>query len=285
MLTHSRTAFRNAPPRLFGLRYLSNTCCRSLSYATNSVRNKQLRGVVAAAVRTYHPTSSLNTSEGHRKVILQSQEERPRRIVVGITGATGTLFAIRLLEILQDLGVETHLVISKWAMATMKYETPTTEADLRELCTYFYASRDVSAPIASGSFLHDGMIIVPCSMKTLAAVRIGYCEDLIARAADVTLKENRKLMLVIRETPLSEIHLENMLHLRRFGATIFPPVPAFYTRPESLNDLIDQSVGRMLDIFDIHTNGFERWNGFQRAARKTESSPDSHCSKSAASAT
>ena len=186
---------------------------------------------------------------------------RPKRIVIGITGATGTVYAVRMLEVLRELGVETHLIISKWALTTLKYETDRTESDIHKLASRVYTAKDMTAPIASGSFLHDGMVIVPCSMKTLAAVRIGYCEDLISRAADVTLKERRTLMIVPRETPLSDIHLENMLSLRKMGAVIFPPMPAFYTRPKSLDDIIEQSVGRMLDNFGIHTDGFERWDG------------------------
>lgn len=189
---------------------------------------------------------------------------RPKRIVVGITGATGTPYAIRLLEVLRELEVETHLVMSKWALATLKYETPLSEAQIRGLASANYTGRDMSAPIASGSFQHDGMIIVPCSMKTLASVRAGFGDDLITRAADVTLKEGRRLTLAVRETPLNDIHLDNMLFLRRAGAVIFPPVPAFYTRPKSLEEVIDQGVGRMLDTLGFHIDGFERWDGFQR---------------------
>jgi 4-hydroxy-3-polyprenylbenzoate decarboxylase len=189
---------------------------------------------------------------------------RPTRIVIGITGATGTIYAIRLLMVLRNLGVETHLVISKWALATMKYETSMTESAIHNLASRVYRAKDMTAPIASGSFLHDGMIIAPCSMKTLAAIRSGFCDDLISRAADVTLKERRPLMLVVRETPLSDIHLDNMLFLRRAGAVIFPPMPAFYTKPQTIDDVVDQNVGRMLDSFGLHTNGFKRWNGFEK---------------------
>lgn len=189
---------------------------------------------------------------------------RPKRIVVGITGATGAPYAIRILTLLRQQGVETHLVVSKWALATLKYETPMSEAELRGLATKSYTPKDMSAPIASGSFQHDGMMIVPCSMKTLAAVRSGYCDDLIARAADVTLKEDRKLLLAVRETPLSLVHLENLLFLRRANAIIFPPVPAFYTRPKTMNDIVEQTAGRMLDLMGIITDGFERWDGFQK---------------------
>ncbi|KAH7110391.1 flavoprotein, partial [Dactylonectria estremocensis] len=188
----------------------------------------------------------------------------PRRIVIGITGATGAGYAIRILSILRQLGIETHLVISKWALATIKYETSLSEAEIRGMATRNYTAKDVSAPIASGSFQHDGMIIVPCSMKTLATVSSGFCDDLISRAADVSLKENRKLVLAVRETPLSDIHLHNMLSLRRAGAVIFPPVPAFYTKPKSLDDLINQTAGRMLDSLGIFTGGFPRWKGFQK---------------------
>lgn len=194
----------------------------------------------------------------------QSGSQHPKRIVVGVTGATGTIFAVHLLEQLRKLNVETHLVMSKWASVTLKYETDLVDQQLRDLATYNYASRDLAAPISSGSFLHDGMIIVPCSVKTLAAVRMGFCDDLISRAADVSLKEGRKLMMVVRETPLSDIHLDNMLALRKAGAIMFPPVPAFYTRPTRLEDLVNQSVGRMLDSFGIHTDDFERWNGLRK---------------------
>jgi phenylacrylic acid decarboxylase len=154
--------------------------------------------------------------------------------------------------------------MSKWASVTLKYETDLVDQQLRDLATYNYACRDLAAPISSGSFLHDGMIIVPCSVKTLAAVRMGFCDDLISRAADVSLKEGRKLMMVVRETPLSDIHLDNMLALRKAGAIMFPPVPAFYTRPTRMEDLVNQSVGRMLDSFGIHTDDFERWNGLRK---------------------
>lgn len=212
-------------------------------------------------------TSTTNTDVQENKSTIPQvvmSPPRPKRIVVGITGATGTLFAIRILQVLKSLGIETHLVMSKWAVATMKYETSMTEAEVRALATTSYTMKDMSAPPSSGSFLHDGMIIVPCSMKTLAAVRIGFCDDLISRSADVCLKERRKLVLAIRETPLSDIHLENMLSLRKAGAIIFPPVPAFYTRPKTIDDLVNQSVGRMLDALDIHTEEFERWTGFNR---------------------
>ncbi len=199
-----------------------------------------------------------------RAATITPKPSRPKRIVIGITGATGAPYAIRILTLLRQHGVETHLVISKWALATLKYETSLSEAELRGLASVSYTAKDMSAPIASGSFPHDGMMIVPCSMKTLAAVRAGYADDLIARAADVTLKEDRKLLMAIRETPLSLVHLDNMLFLRRANAIIFPPVPAFYTRPQTVSDIVEQSAGRMLDLMGIVTDGFERWEGFKK---------------------
>lgn len=249
-----------------------------------SSATRQLLGVSSKRFTFYHPTHFIqrphvrlfSTSQSYlswsgaqdqvqENALPSLESTRPRRLVVGITGATGAPYAIRILTLLHHLGVETHLIISKWALATLKYETSMSEADIRGLASRSYTAKDLSAPIASGSFQHDGMMIVPCSMKTLAAVRSGYCDDLISRAADVTLKEDRKLLLAIRETPLSSIHLENMLALRRANAIIFPPVPAFYTRPGGIDDIVDQSAGRMLDMMGIFTDGFERWEGFKKA--------------------
>lgn len=181
-----------------------------------------------------------------------------------MTGATGVVLGVKILKALRKLGVETHLIMSKWAEATMKYETGYQPIDVRSMADFCYTIKEQSAAISSGSFHHDGMIVVPCSMKTLAGIRMGYCDDLITRAADVTLKERRKLVLVARETPLSDIHLENMLAVTRSGAIIFPPVPAFYIRPKTLADVEDQSVGRMLDMFHLDTGDFERWGGFDQ---------------------
>lgn len=194
--------------------------------------------------------------------------QRKRRLIVGLTGASGALLAIRLLEILRALDVETHLIFSKWSIATMRYETDVPVEYVQSLATRAYAVKDMTAPPSSGSFLHDGMIVVPCSMKTLAAVRAGYCDDLISRSADVCLKEGRKLVLAVRETPLSAVHLDNMAFLQRAGAVIFPPVPAFYTRPKSIQDIVDQSVGRMLDSLGIHVDTFHRWDGGRMLASK-----------------
>ncbi|KAL6826562.1 flavoprotein [Trichoderma camerunense] len=204
---------------------------------------------------------NVNSSISHN--ISRSQTRR-KRIIVAMTGATGTILGIKLLIALRRLNVETHLVMSKWAEATLKYETDYHASNVRALADHTYNINDMAAPIASGSFRVDGMIVVPCSMKTLASISTGLCDDLISRAADVILKERRRLVLVARETPLSEIHLRNMLDVTRTGAIVFPPVPAYYIKPSSVEDLVDQSVGRMLDLFDLDTEDFERWNGWNK---------------------
>ncbi|EXJ72347.1 3-octaprenyl-4-hydroxybenzoate carboxy-lyase UbiX [Cladophialophora psammophila CBS 110553] len=187
-----------------------------------------------------------------------------KRVVVAMTGATGAILGIRLLEKLRRLDVETHLVMSKWAEATIAFETDYKIRDVRALASKVYSARDVAAPISSGSFKVDAMMVVPCSMKTLSSIATGYGDDLISRAADVTLKERRRLILMARETPLSGIHLENMMKVTQNGAIIFPPVPAFYIRPKTVDDIIDQSVGRLLDLMNIDTADFERWDGMRK---------------------
>ncbi|WP_435241662.1 non-oxidative hydroxyarylic acid decarboxylases subunit B [Streptomyces cucumeris] len=194
-----------------------------------------------------------------------------RRLVVGMTGATGAQIGIRLLEELREQpDVETHLVMSRWARATIELETPRTAREVARLADVTYGPEDQAAAISSGSFRVDGMIIAPCSAKTLAAVRTGYGSDLIARSADVTLKERRGLVLVVRETPLSTIHLENMLALSRMGATILPPMPAFYNRPASVDDVVDHTVTRVMDQFGLDSSRAVRWTGTAAArARRT----------------
>jgi len=185
-----------------------------------------------------------------------------RRIVLGMTGATGAVLGIQLLRRLQQCpNVETHLVLSRWARATIHLETELSARDVEGLADIVYSWDDQAAAISSGSFRIDGMVIAPCSMKTLAGIRAGYADGLIARAADVTLKERRRLVLVPRETPLSQIHLDNMLALARVGASIVPPMPAFYNHPASVGDIIDHIVTRILDQFDIESPGARRWNG------------------------
>jgi 4-hydroxy-3-polyprenylbenzoate decarboxylase len=183
------------------------------------------------------------------------------RIVVGITGATGSIFGVRALQVLKDAGVETHLVLSKWGARTLLHETPHTVDYVKSLATVAYSDADQGAPISSGSFVTDGMLIAPCSVRTLAAVAQGHGDNLVHRAADVILKERRKLVMMVRETPLSDIHLENMLKLSRMGVVMTPPVPAFYTNPQTLDDMIDHIVMRALDPLGIHSNVASRWDG------------------------
>ena len=183
----------------------------------------------------------------------------PSRLIVGITGATGTIFGVRLLEALQRTDVETHLIVSKWGAHTLAEETPYSVERVRKLAACSYAPNDQGAPVSSGSFSTDGMVIAPCSMRSLAAIASGQSEHLIHRAADVILKERRKLVLVVREAPFSEIHLENMLKLARMGVVIFPPVPAFYNHPRSIEEMVDHVVMRVLDQFGIHLSLMERW--------------------------
>jgi flavin prenyltransferase len=185
-----------------------------------------------------------------------------RRIIVGMTGATGAVFGIELLRQLQQCpDLQTHLVLSRWARATIHLETGLSAGDVAGLADAVYPWDDQAAAISSGSFLVEGMVVVPCSMKTLAGIRTGYADGLIARAADVTLKERRRLVLVPRESPLSEVHLDNMLALARMGASIVPPMPAFYNQPTTIDDIVRHIVTRILDQFDIESSGAQRWNG------------------------
>ena len=183
------------------------------------------------------------------------------RLIVGITGATGVIYGVRLLERLRDAGVETHLVISRWGARTLMHETPYSREQVEALAHTAYAPGDMGAAISSGSFQTAGMIVVPCSAKTLGAIAHGYGDGLVHRAADVVLKERRKLLLAVREAPLSDIHLENMLKLSRMGAVILPPMPAFYNNPRSLADIVEHTVARMLDQFGIEVPGAPRWSG------------------------
>lgn len=182
-----------------------------------------------------------------------------KKLIIGISGASGFIYGVRLLEILKKCDIETHLVISKSALLTKKYETNLDIEKLKAIADVNYNVNDVSAAIASGSFKTDGMIIAPCSMKTLAEIASGVTSGLISRAADVILKERRKLVLMVRETPFTAIHLKNMLTITECGGIIAPPVPAFYTLPQSIDDLINHSIGRVLDLFDIETNLIKRW--------------------------
>ncbi|WP_433432526.1 non-oxidative hydroxyarylic acid decarboxylases subunit B [Nonomuraea sp. CA-141351] len=192
------------------------------------------------------------------------------RIIVGMTGATGAVFGVRLLENLRELPkVETHLILSRWARTTIELETGLSVREVSDLADVTHSPEDQGATISSGSFRTDGMIIAPCSMKTLAGIRAGYADGLVARAADVVIKERRKLVLVPRETPLSEIHLENMLALTRMGAQMVPPMPAFYNHPASVDDIVDHVTARILDQFDLPAPAARRWAGM-RATREQQ---------------
>ena len=187
-----------------------------------------------------------------------------RPLLVAMTGATGAIYGVRLLETLYELGVEAHLIVSRWAEATIKTETERRPEDLRALAAVVYDEQDLAAPPASSAFETAGMIVAPCSMRTLAAVANGLSDNLIQRAADVHLKERRKLVLLVRESPLSVIHLENMLRVAKAGAVVAPPVPAFYAKLRSLDDMVDHTVGRALDQLGVEHERIRRW-GERRA--------------------
>ena len=199
---------------------------------------------------------------------------KPARLIVGITGATGTIFGVRLLQMLQGSGVETHLVVSRWAARTLAHETPYALEELRQMATHYYQLGDQGAAISSGSFVTLGMVVMPCSMRTLSAIAQGAGDNLIHRAADVVLKERRRLVLVARESPLNDIHLENMLKLSRMGVVILPPVPAFYNRPQTLDDMVNHVVMRTLDQFRIHLDMVNRWDGVMRAGAQPRDRAD-----------
>jgi 4-hydroxy-3-polyprenylbenzoate decarboxylase len=189
------------------------------------------------------------------------------KLIVGMTGATGAIYGVRLLERLREAGAETHLVISRWGARTLLHETPFSREQVEALASHAYAPADMGAAISSGSFRTDGMIIAPCSAKTLAAIAHGFGESLVHRAADVVLKERRRLVLVVREAPLSDIHLENMLTLSRMGAVILPPMPAFYNHPATVDDIVDHTVSRVLDQFGIEVPSAARWSGEMNVGR------------------
>ena len=191
-------------------------------------------------------------------------------MIVAMTGATGTIYGVRLLQMLRDTDVETHLVMSRWAARTLVHETSFTVDEVEAMATRAYPVTDQGAAISSGSFVTAGMIVAPCSMRTLAAIAHGFGDNLLHRAADVTLKERRRLVLAVREAPLSEIHLENMLKLSRMGVVIYPPIPAFYNKPQSLDDLVSYTVSRLLDQFDIHIDAGARWAGMRDGQSKAE---------------
>ena len=199
-----------------------------------------------------------------------SHKPQPARLVIGISGASGVVFGVRLLEMLRGTMIETHLIMSRSAEVTMAYETNHKVKDVKALADRCYGSDDMAAPISSGSFLTLGMIVAPCSVKSLAEIASGVTTTLLSRAADVTLKERRRLVLMVRETPLHAGHLKNMLAVTEMGGVIAPPVPAMYAEPKSIEDVIDQNLSRVLDLFGIHLEGAKRWgeDGKKRPAKR-----------------
>ncbi len=185
--------------------------------------------------------------------------EQPRRLIVGISGASGAIYGVRILQLLRDAGIESHLVISKSAEVTIAHELDLSLREIKSLATHAHASHDIAAAISSGSFQTQGMIVAPCSIRSMSEIATGVTTGLLTRAADVVLKERRRLVLMIRETPLHLGHLRSMTQLAEMGAIIAPPVPAFYSRPASIEALIDHSVGRVLDLFDMDLGVLKRW--------------------------
>ncbi|MGD0659474.1 MAG: UbiX family flavin prenyltransferase [Syntrophorhabdales bacterium] len=188
-------------------------------------------------------------------------EYRNQRIVVAITGATGVIYGIRLLQVLRECSIESHLIISDTAKNNILTETTYTIEAVEGLADKVYQETNLAASLSSGSFLTEGMVVIPCTIKTLSGIAHSYNNNLIVRAADVTLKERRKLVLVVRETPLHIGHLRLMLSVGETGATLLPPIPAFYHNPKGIEDLIDQTIGKILDLFHIEHSLFSRWQG------------------------
>lgn len=196
-----------------------------------------------------------------------------QKIIVAVTGASGAIFGFRLLELLGELQIERHLIISKSGLLTSHQELGIKKSDWLNQCEFEHPWQDIGASCASGSFIHDGMIIAPCSMKTLAEIANGITSSLISRAAEVTLKERRKLVLLTRESPLTASHINNMAIVTQMGGIISPPVPAFYIQPQSIDDLVNHTVGRALDLFGIDNSSVQRWNGL-KAFQNNKPTPD-----------
>jgi 4-hydroxy-3-polyprenylbenzoate decarboxylase len=196
-----------------------------------------------------------------------------RRIIVAVTGASGAAYGVRAVEMLRDMPeVETHLIITAGARKTLAYETATNAAAVTKLADVVYQEDDLAAPISSGSFRTDGMVVTPCSIKTLSGVANCYDDNLVVRAADVALKERRRLVLVVRETPLHLTHLRLMTEVTAAGGIIVPPVPAFYHHPQTVDDIVDQTVGRVFDLFGLDAGAVQRWEGSQQAAQRARAS-------------
>ena len=196
----------------------------------------------------------------------------PKRIVVGISGASGVTYGVRLLQVLKDTDYETHLIISKSGELNIKIETDYDPADVKAMADYVYDHKNVAASLASGSFLTAGMVVVPCTIKTLSGIANSYNENLLVRAADVTLKEKRKLALVVRETPLHKGHLRLMTIAADMGAHILPPVPSFYHMPKTIDDIVDQTIGKIFDFMGIEHDLFKRWGEESKKSPKNDSS-------------
>jgi 4-hydroxy-3-polyprenylbenzoate decarboxylase len=199
------------------------------------------------------------------------QDATPKRMIIGISGASGVTYGVRLLQLLRNAGVETHLVMSKTAELTFAYETDLKIAEVRELANVCHAIDDMASAIASGSFRTAGMIVAPCSMRSMSEIASGVTTTLLTRAADVVLKERRRLVLMVRETPLHTGHLRTMTALSEIGAIIAPPVPAFYAKPENLEDMVEHTVGRVLDLFDIDIGVVRRWGEDEALKRRSPS--------------
>jgi flavin prenyltransferase len=185
----------------------------------------------------------------------------PRRLIVGITGASGAIYGIRLLQLLKDTDIETHLVMSRAARMTLAYETDFKVTDMEKLANIVHSNGNVGATCSSGSFRTMGMVIAPCSIKTMSEIATGVTGNLLSRAADVALKERRRVVLLLRETPLHLGHIRTMAAVTEAGAIVYPPVPAFYSRPASLTDMVDHTLGRVLDLFDVDLGKVRRWTG------------------------
>lgn len=197
------------------------------------------------------------------------------RLIIGISGASGTIYGIRALEVLRDLGVETHLVLTAGARATLAYETDYTVEQVKELASVVHSEHNLGAAISSGSFVTDGMLVAPCSVKTLSGIANSYDDNLLIRAADVALKERRKVVLMLRETPLHAGHLRLMSQAAENGAVLLPPMPAFYQHPRTIADIVDHAVGKALDQFGIDAGLFPRWQGSAKAGRESKQRRDS----------
>jgi 4-hydroxy-3-polyprenylbenzoate decarboxylase len=199
------------------------------------------------------------------------QDATPKRMIIGISGASGVTYGVRLLQLLRNAGVETHLVMSKTAELTFAYETDLKIAEVRELANVCHAIDDMASAISSGSFRTSGMIVAPCSMRSMSEIASGVTTTLLTRAADVVLKERRRLVLMVRETPLHTGHLRTMTALSEMGAIIAPPVPAFYAKPENLEDMVEHTVGRVLDLYDIDIGVVRRWGEDEALKRRSPS--------------